>query len=110
MSKNRVAPVKHVTIPRLELQAALLAAKLDSLLRTQMTVNIDRSYFWSDSKIVLGYIKNESSRFHVFVANRESQIRELTDPSAWQYVSSDGNPADLLTRCKCVHGKNVDKK
>ena len=110
MSKNRVAPVKHVTIPRLELQAALLAAKLDSLLHTQLTMNIDRSYFWSDSKIVLGYIKNESSRFHVFVANRVSQIRELTDPSAWHYVSSDCNPADLLTRCKCVHGKNVNKK
>ena len=110
VSKSRVAPLKHMTIPRLELQAALLAAKSDAWLRTEMNIHFDGSYFWSDSKVVLGYIKNESSRFHVFVANRASQIRDLTDPDMWNYVSTDCNPADLLTRTKWVSNKTLDQK
>ena len=110
VSKSRVAPLKHMTIPRLELQAALLAAKSDAWLRTEMNIHFDGSYFWSDSKVVLGYIKNESSRFHVFVANRVSQIRDLTNPDMWNYVSTDCNPADLLTRTKWVSNKTLDQK
>ena len=71
---------------------------------------IDRSYFWSDSQVVLGYIKNETSRFHVFVANRISQIRHLTDPSSWSYVRSASNPADLLTRSCCSSVSKLDDK
>ena len=110
ISKNKVAPLKHVTIPRLELQAALLASKLDLMLRTEMDIEFDRSYFWSDSKIVLGYIKNEGSRFHVFVANRVTQIRDISDPDSWHYVASADNPADLLTRSKCMSVKDIKAK
>ena len=110
ISKNRVAPLKHVTIPRLELQAALLASKLDLMLRTEMDIGFDRSYFWSDSKIVLGYIKNEGSRFHVFVANLVTRIRDISDPDLWHYVASADNPADLLTRSKCMSAKDLEAK
>ena len=74
ISKCRVAPIKQRTIPRLELQAALLAAELDKLLITELDIEIVGSYFWSDSEAVLSYIRNETTRFHVFVENRVSAI------------------------------------
>ena len=54
--------------------------------------------FWADSKVVLGYIANDSKRFHVFVANRVQQIRDQTEPNQWQYVRTDENPADHASR------------
>ena len=99
-SKCRVAPIKQRTIPRLELQAALLAAELE----------IVGSYFWSDSEVVLSYIRNETTRFHVFVENRVSAIRQRSNPDDWQYVNTKDNPADLLTRPKCLLAGNLDAK
>ena len=108
MSKNRVAPIKQSTVPRLELQAAVVAAKMDSLLKRQLDIKIDMSYFWTDSQIVLGYIKNCSRRFHVYVANRIGLISQLTNTDTWHHVSSEHNPADLLTRAKyrTIHDLN----
>ncbi len=57
-----------------------------------------REYYWTDSKLVLGYINNDARRFHVFVANRIQQIRTSTEPSQWRYVASDQNPADHASR------------
>ena len=54
--------------------------------------------FWTDSKVVLGYINNEAKRFHIFVANRVQQIREYTSPSQWHYIESKANPADDASR------------
>ena len=51
-----------------------------------------------DSKVVLGYVKNESRRFHTYVANRVQQIRNVTDPDSWFYVESNENPADIASR------------
>ena len=50
MSKNKVAPIRMVTIPRLELQAAVLSAKIDYTLRTELELSLNRSYFWVDSE------------------------------------------------------------
>ena len=100
VSKNKVAPVKQCTIPRLELQAALMAANLDHTIRHELELQITGSYFWTDSQVVLAYIRNESARFHIFVSNRVSKIRQLTNPEMWRYVRTDQNPADLLTRSK----------
>ena len=97
ISKCRVAPIKQRTIPRLELQAALLAAELDKLLITELDIEIVGSYFWSDSEVVLSYIRNETTRFHVFVENRVSAIQQLSNPDDWQYVNTKDNPEDLLT-------------
>ena len=98
MSKCKVAPIKQQSIPRLELQGAVLAAKMDALLLHELDITIDGNYFWTDSEIVLKYIKNETKRFHVFVGNRVSQIRQFSDPSQWHHVSTDINSADKLTR------------
>ena len=81
MARNRVGPLKRFSIPRLELQAAVLAVRLYCVVRQELTVNIKDSIFWSDSKTVLQYIANESRHFHIFVANRVLEIHDTTDPT-----------------------------
>ena len=98
MGKSRVAPLKTVTIPRMELTAAVVAARMDKLWRRELRMELQDSVFWSDSTSVLKYIKNETSRFRVFVANRVSEILRMSNPSQWRYVSTTCNPADLASR------------
>lgn len=98
MGKSRVAPLKPVTVPRLELSAAVLSVKIAFFLERELDYNQVSHVFWSDSKIVLSYINNEARRFHVFVANRVQQIREKTETSQWRYVSSEENPSDTASR------------
>ena len=98
MAWNRVAPLKQLSIPRLEPQAAFLAIRLYCVVKQEFTVNKKNSIFWSDSKIVLQYIANESRRFHTFVANRVSEIHDTTDPTEWKHVSGQCNPPDDCTR------------
>ncbi|XP_013381171.1 uncharacterized protein LOC106152206 [Lingula anatina] len=97
-SKGRLAPLKQVTIPRLELSACVTAVQLDSLVRRELDLDLMHTTYWSDSKVALGYISNESRRFKTFVANRVSLIRENSDPSQWRHVPGNVNPADVLSR------------
>ena len=97
-SKGRVAPLKSMTIPRLELQAALQAARMDAMLREELHLDLGRSWFWTDSEVVLKYIANDSKRFHIFVANRVAEINSLSDPDQWSHVSGSINPADIISR------------
>jgi hypothetical protein len=69
-AKSRVAPSKTTTVPRLELTAAVTAANVSSFLLKELDYEDMTSYLWTDSKVVLGYIKNNQRRFHMFVANR----------------------------------------
>ncbi|KAI2644915.1 hypothetical protein H4Q32_024954 [Labeo rohita] len=98
MGKSRVAPLKRVTIPRLELTAAVVAVKVDKMLQQEMQVPLQQSVFWTDSTTVLKYIDSETARFKTFVANRISLIREATKPSQWKYVRTNENPADQANR------------
>ena len=68
--KSRLADVKPMTIPRLELCAAVVAVQVDQMLRKELELNLEESVFWTDSMSVLQYIRNESTRFHTFVASR----------------------------------------
>ena len=103
MSKNRVTPIKQLTIPRLELQAAVLSAKVDAMLRKQLDIEITASYFWVDSELVSKYIKNTNKRFHVFVGNRVSLILQLTKPEQWNFISGKNSHVDIISR-----GQNID--
>ena len=99
MGKARVSPVRHVTIPRLELTAALVSARVATMLKRELKFQeCMEEFFWTDSKVVLGYIANDSRRFHVYVANRVQQIRNHSEPSQWKYVRTDENPADEVSR------------
>lgn len=98
LGKARVAPLKPITIPRLELTAAVLAVRIDKMMRSDLQLQLERSCFWIDSSTVLKYINNENRRFRTFVAYRISVIREATDPVQWQYVHTSQNPADSASR------------
>ena len=103
LAKSRVAPQKSTTIPRLELQAAVLATRLANTLRAntlrkELKMKIDKEIFWTDSKVVLGYIYNDVRKFHLYVANRVSEIRRSTEPPQWNYVPTQMNPADVASR------------
>lgn len=100
-SKARVAPVKtKQTIPRLELQAAVLTSQLmDATLKAlgdwQIIVN-----FWSDSTTVLHWLKKSPHTFKDFVAHRVAEVQEISSKhqAAWQYVNTIDNPADVASR------------
>lgn len=98
MAKSRLAPLKAITIPRLELSAAVLATRLDRIIRTETTLPIDSSTFWTDSTCVLQYIANKNKRFQVFVANRVAKILDQSDETQWRYVGTELNPADEASR------------
>ena len=98
MSKTKVTPKRPVTVPRLELTAAVMSVKTSRLLRKELDIQDVSEFFWTDSKVVLGYIHNESRRFHVYVANRVQQVRGHTSADQWRYVKSQENPADLASR------------
>lgn len=98
MGKARVAPLKVVTIPRLELAAAVLAARIDRMLIKELQLNLSDSIFWTDSTSVLKYILSDSRRFQTYVANRVATIRDLTQKSQWRYIGTAFNPADSASR------------
>lgn len=98
IGKSRVTPLKYVTIPRLELTAAVLAVKMDRVLREELKISLPDSIFWTDSTTVLRYLSNESARFRTFVANRVFMIRDHSHPTQWRYVNSALNPADEGSR------------
>ena len=98
IGKSRLSPLKHLTIPRLELSAAVVAARLDKIIRTETDIQVDESVFWTDSTCVLGYLRNESKCFHTFVANRVAAIQEVMATSQWRHVESSQNPADDASR------------
>lgn len=98
LAKSRVAPLKTLTIPRLELTAAVLSVKVDQMLRRELRLQLENSVFWTDSQTVLKYIKNEDKRFQTFVANRVSYIRDRTLLQQWRYVATKENPADDASR------------
>ena len=97
MGKGRVAPLKVTTVPRLELAAAVVSTKISVILRREMKYEMNE-FFWTDSQVVLGYIRNDARRFHMFVANRIQQIQNKTTSAQWNYVRSEHNPADHASR------------
>ncbi|GFU70065.1 integrase catalytic domain-containing protein [Trichonephila clavipes] len=101
-SETRVAPLKAVTLPLLKLLGALVAARLSS--RVQEIVRKKKEckvFHWTDSKIVLFWIKsswNRWNRWKQFVANRVQEISKLTDHDSWFHCSGQDNPSDFLSR------------
>ena len=97
MRKSRVAPEKYVTIPRLELVAAL-SVKIAALIWRKVDIEWKNEAFSTDSKVVLGHISNNTKKFKIFGANRIQQIHKSSNVSKWRYVSFKMNPGDDASR------------
>nr|XP_044252270.1 uncharacterized protein LOC123003532 [Drosophila takahashii] len=97
-SKTKCAPMKTMTIPRLELQAAVLGTRLMDTVRREHDVSISRCVLWTDSKTVLHWISSTHRRYKQFVGNRVAEILESTEVSQWRWIPSAENVADDATR------------
>ena len=98
LGKSRVAPLKTITVPRMELTTASKAVQLSKVILDELSYSIDSVFYWTDSMTVLRYIFNRNTRFHTFVANRLALIHEATNNDQWNYVNTKLNPADLASR------------
>ncbi|GBM77460.1 hypothetical protein AVEN_141840-1 [Araneus ventricosus] len=93
-----VCPIKATTTPRLELSATLLLVRLVSKVISIIQVPINHIYMWTDSTIVLAWIKTPHEKLKTYVSNRVKTINTLCPNYDWRHVNSADNPADLISR------------
>ncbi|CAH2109124.1 unnamed protein product [Euphydryas editha] len=87
-----------MTIPRLELCGALVAAKLLEKVLQTIRLHVDSCFLWTDSSVVLSWLKTPPNKLKPFVKNRVADIQEITKSCLWRHVPTSSNPADLLSR------------
>ena len=97
-AKSRVAPLKQLSIPRLELQAAVLASRLAKSIQEESRLEFADVVFFTDSMIALSWIQSPSRNYKPFVSVRIGEIQSNSDPQQWKHIASEGNVADDLSR------------
>ena len=97
-SKTKVAPLKRLTIPRLELSGANLVAKILNHSQKVLNITPTQVFAWTDSMVVLCWLKGNPRRFKTFVGNRVSNVIDLVPSERWRHVRSGDNPADPASR------------
>ena len=94
IGKAPLAPVKEISIPKLELTVAVISVKLSPAIRDELDLVVNKSVYWTDSTSVLKCIHNQTKRFHTFESNRLTIIHDDSTPQEWRSVNRDANPAD----------------
>ena len=98
IGKCRVAPMRHLLKPRLELQEAVMAVRLKEQIVKEHKMKIQGCSFWPDPTTVLQWIQSSHRKQQVFLANRLAEILDTTDVSQWRHVSGINNPGDIGRR------------
>ncbi|KAM8714781.1 hypothetical protein ACLKA7_001185 [Drosophila subpalustris] len=98
IGKTKCAPLKMLSMPRLELQAAVLGTRLKNLILASHIVNVDSVTLWSDSRTVIAWIRSDHRQYKQFVAHRISEILETTGENDWRWIPSHLNAADKATK------------
>ena len=110
IGKARVAPIKRMTFPNLELQVAVYGAQLAQIVKNEMNIEIHKQVFWSVSTTVRYWLRTPNIRHRIFIANKLDKILDVSSAQDCFYFSSARNPADDGIREYNVQEMNINSR
>ncbi|XP_047985751.1 uncharacterized protein LOC125225979 [Leguminivora glycinivorella] len=108
IAKSRDCPLKVMTVPRLELTAAVVGVRLAETILREQRYPVTKVTYWTDSMVVLGWVRDDARNYRPYVSHRLAEIAEKTDRDAWRYVPTAQNPADRATRCQPAQSVRIE--